>query len=328
VLFLLGAVLTGVSAARAEVPDEPGSGRLLLQRQGITQAALHLESSADVTIKGMLAKVVLQQTFQNTGHDWAEAVYVFPLPETAAVKRMVMTIGERRLVAEIREKQAAQRIYQEAKTSGKRAALTEQQRPNLFTQSVANIGPGEIVTIELHFHDVVDYRDGIFRWRLPTTLTPRYIPGAPSDDPDLRTTVRNGWSLPTEQVRDAHLITPPMVPSTGDIQNPLRLHITLDTGLALIDIGSPYHQLLPTIKNLGSSTYHDIVTHPAQVPMDRDFELSWRTQSGDEPTAALFVEEVADDDYALLMVVPPQQQLSQRLPREVIFIIDTSGANR
>lgn len=329
-LLLLSAVLTGVSAARAETPDEPGSGRLLLQREGATQPALHLESSADVTIKGMLAKVVLQQTFQNTGHDWAEAIYVFPLPETAAVNRMVMTIGERRLVAEIREKQEAQRIYQQAKTSGKRAALTEQQRPNLFTQSVANIGPGEIVTIELHFHDVVDYRDGIFRWRLPTTLTPRYIPGAPSDDPDLRSTSRNGWSLPTDQVPDAHMITPWMAANSA-VRNPMRLHITLDTGLTLVDIGSPYHQLLPTLKTPASNTgqgraYHDIVTQPALVPMDRDFELTWRTQTGQEPEAALFIEEVAGDDYALLMVVPPRQQLSHRMPREVIFIIDTSGS--
>lgn len=324
-LLMLSVVLTGVGVARAEMPDDAGAGQLLLQREGQTQAALHLESSADVTIKGMLAKVVLQQTFQNTGDQWAEAVYVFPLPETAAVNRMVMTIGERRLVAEIREKQEAQRIYQRAKVAGKRAALTEQQRPNLFTQSVANIGPGEIVTIELHFHDVVAFHDGVFRWRLPTTLTPRYIPGAPSEDPDLRHTIRNGWSRPTNQVPDAHLITPWMT-TAGDVRNPMRLHITLDPGLVLADIGSPYHQLLPTLKNAGSSTYHEIVTQPEQVPMDRDFELTWRTQSGDAPTAALFVEEVAGDDYALLMVVPPQQSLSQRLPREVIFIIDTSGS--
>lgn len=327
-LLLLSAVLTSVSVARAELSDETGAGHLLLKREGTAQPALHLESSAEVTIKGMLAKVVLQQSFQNTGHDWAEAVYVFPLPETAAVNRMVMTIGERRLVAEIREKQEAQRIYQEAKVAGKRAALTEQQRPNLFTQSVANIGPGEIVTIELHFHDVVDFRDGIFRWRLPTTLTPRYIPGAPSDDPDLRTVIRNGWSQPTDQVPDAQLITPWMTTgsASGETQNPIRLHITLDPGLDLIDIGSPYHQLLPTMKSAGSSSYHEIVTQPAQVPMDRDFELAWRTQTGQEPSAALFIEEVSGDDYALLMVVPPQQQTLERMPREVIFIIDTSGS--
>lgn len=329
-LLLLSAVLAGVSAARAEMSDDPGAGQLLLQHEGQTHSALHLQSSADVTIKGMLAKVVLQQTFKNTGDHWAEAVYVFPLPETAAVNRMVMTIGERRLVAEIREKQEAQRIYQEAKVAGKRAALTEQQRPNLFTQSVANVGPGETVTIELHFHDVVAFHDGIFRWRLPTTLTPRYIPGAPTDDPDQRNTISNGWSLPsngwsppTDQVPDAHLITPWMA---EDIHNPIRLHVTLDPGLVLVDINSPYHSLLPTLKSAGSNTYHEIVTQPEQVPMDRNFELTWRTQSGDEPTAALFVEEVAEDDYALLMVVPPQQQLSHRLPREVIFIIDTSGS--
>lgn len=321
-LLLLSLTLAGISVARAE----EGSGQLLLQREGGTTTALHLRSSADVTIKGMLAKVVLTQTFQNSGPDWAEAVYVFPLPETAAVSRMVMTIGERKLVAEIRERQEAQRIYQEAKAAGKRAALTNQQRPNLFTQAVANIGPGEMVTIELQFQDLVDYRDGVFRWRLPTTLTPRYIPGTPSDDPEMHSDLGNGWSLPTDQVPDAHLITPWMAVAADGIDNPLSVHVTLDTGLSLADISSPYHQLVTVAKNADKGVYHDIVTQPAQVPMDRDFELSWRTPGGQAPNAALFVEQVAGEDYALLMVVPPQQALTQTLPREVIFIIDTSGS--
>src|SRR5690606_40650046 len=127
--------------------------------------------------------------------DWSSDVCSSDLlGETAAVSRMVMEVGERRLVGEIRERQEAAQIYQQAQREGRRAALTEQERPNLFTQSVANIGPGEVVTIELHFHEMVTFRDNAFSWRLPTTLTPRYIPGSSLADEDVREVPGNGRS--------------------------------------------------------------------------------------------------------------------------------------
>lgn len=310
-------------------PNQVSTGTLLFKDAQGFSAALHHDSEATVTIKGMLAKVVLRQRFENTGSDWVEGVYVFPLGETAAVSRMVMEIGERRIVAQIKEKQEAQRIYQQAKSEGRRAALTEQERPNLFTQSIANIGPGEVVTIELHFHETVNYSDHTFSWRLPTTLTPRYMPGETQMPDDVRNLPLNGWALPTDQVPDAHRISPFMEEgflrdtiNPGRITNPIRIHLRLDAGLPLANIRGSYHQL--RLHKTGE--IHRIVTTPEIIPMDRDFEITWQTPAGKTPDAALFVEEVDGQDYALLMVLPPQQPIHAALPREVIFVIDSSGS--
>lgn len=337
VIFLLAvmfAVVATVAKAMthddypAPSPNQASAGSLLFKGDAQQySAALHLDSEANVTIKGLLASVVLRQTFKNTSSEWVEGVYVFPLGETAAVSRMVMEIGERRIVAQIKEKQEAQRIYQQAKNEGRRAALTEQERPNLFTQSIATIGPGEVVTVELHFHETVSYSDNTFRWRLPTTLTPRYIPGTPLVADDTRSLPLNGWAMPTTQVEDAHRISPFMVDAssaatTEPVVNPIRIHLRLDAGLPLANIRGSYHQL--RLHKTGD--IHRVVTTPEIIPMDRDFEMTWQTPAGRTPDAALFVEDVDGQDYALLMVLPPQQQLQEILPREVIFIIDTSGS--
>lgn len=343
IVLLLAVALTVIAAVARAVPHDPESAPLRLSQQQLSpehvstgtllfkgpnqhfSAALHHDSEAHVTIKGMLAKVVLQQRFENTSAEWVEGVYVFPLGETAAVSRMVMTVGDRRLVAQVKEKAEAQRIYQEAKRDGRRAALTEQERPNLFTQSIANIGPGEVVTIELHYHEAVSFSDNTFRWRLPTTLTPRYIPGTPLAD-DQQALSANGWALPTDQVPDAHRISPFVTDSLGapgeKIMNPIRIHLRLDAGLPLANIRGSYHPL--RLHKTGE--IHRVVTAPELIPMDRDFEITWQTAAGKTPDAALFVEEIDGDDYALLMVLPPQQPLTQTLPREIIFIIDTSGS--
>lgn len=312
-------------------PTGMQTGALLFKDgQGRFAPALHHDSEADVVIKGMLAKVVLRQRFENTGDHWLEGVYVFPLGETAAVSRMIMEVGERRLVAQIREREEAAQIYQQAQREGRRAALTEQERPNLFTQSVANIGPGEVITIELHFHETVSFRDNTFSWRLPTTLTPRYIPGMPTAAEDVREVPTNGWAQsatqpstqPTAQVPDAQRISPFFTTDKDAATNPIRIQLRLDAGLPLAEIHGSYHQL----RLHKSADTHWVNTVPEVVPMDRDFEISWRTPAGKAPDTALFIEQQEGHDYALLMLLPPQQQQAQTLPREVIFVIDTSGS--
>ena len=120
-----------------------------------------------------------RQTFRNDGPEWVEGVYVFPLPATAAVDRLRMHIGERFIEGEIREKAQAQKEYAAAKTAGKKTSLVEQQRANLFTTSVANIGPGETISVEIEYLETISYDEGSFSIRFPLTLTPRYIPGTP-----------------------------------------------------------------------------------------------------------------------------------------------------
>lgn len=331
--WLLGSLVVLLTIAAAEIaradvnPEEASAGSLLFKTASGYRAALHHHSEAQVTIKGMLARVVLRQTFENVTDDWVEGVYVFPLPEDAAINRMVLEIGERRIVADIKEKQEAQRIYDQAKREGKRAALTRQERPNLFTQAIANIGPQEKVVIELQYHELVTYRNQTFSWRLPTTLTPRYIPGVMKQDADTQVSLETnsgwGWAQPTDQVPDAHRITPFVHPAPQPDTNNIAINISLDAGVPLAQIRGAYHEL--SIYKLGNG--HQITPTQKHIPMDRDFEMQWHTVAGKAPDAAFFTERVDGEDYALLMVLPPQQEPSgTTLPREVIFIIDTSGS--
>ena len=295
--------------------------------------ALHLDSEVHFEISGMVAKVSLAQRFSNRSPHWSEAVYVFPLPETAAVNAMEMHIGERVIRGEIHEKQSARHIYQQAKQSGRTASLVEQQRPNLFTQKVANIAPGETIEVHLGYIQKVDYRQGRFSLRFPMTLTPRYNPGLPdlshSTANTETITLHSGWGVPTDQVPDGHRITPPMLPvAGGEPVNPITLTATLDAGLPLANISSDYHNL--NLRREGA--LHHIALAEKQVSMDRDFVLRWKPVAHKAPTAAVFNEEVNGEHYAMVMLLPPDhsqrgnRDQHQRLPREMVFVIDTSGS--
>ena len=324
-------VLTGADFAHAETlaaRNNPESGQLLLKSAHDFEPAIHLLSEVDIQISGMVAKVKLVQRFENNTDAWREGVYVFPLAESAAVNYMHLQIGERRIVGTIKEREEAKRIYQQAKSQGKKAALTEQERPNLFTQSVANIGPGETVTVEIHYLQKVEYRDGVFNLHFPMTLTPRYNPGI-----HRLTTIEetltlaqsgSGWGVATHQVPDAQRITPPQAkPDSTGLINPARINITLDAGLPLANVEGVFHPL----RVLQDGGRYRMQPEAGDIPMDRDFRLQWRTAPSDQPQAAVFSEVIDNQRYAMAMLLPPSgDKKSLPLPRDVVFIIDTSGS--
>ena len=130
--------------------QDVSEGSLLLKtgKPGMYQQVPILHSDVDMRISGMIVRARIKQSFRNPGQEWVEGIYVFPLPDQAAVDHMRMHIGDRVIEGVIKEKQEAKRIYEQARREGKKAALTEQERPNMFTNSVANIGPGETVVVE------------------------------------------------------------------------------------------------------------------------------------------------------------------------------------
>jgi Ca-activated chloride channel family protein len=187
-----------------------------------------------MVVTGIVARTRVRQEFTNPGSAWTEGVYVFPLPEDAAVDHLRMWIGERVVEGVIKEKAAAKAQYEEAKRAGQRASLVEQERPNIFTTSVANIPPGAAITVEIEYQHALRYDGGQFRLRFPMVVGPRYIPGnaAPSSD-------SSGWAPDTDQVPDASRITPPVAhPSRGAI-NPVSLLIELDPGTPPALLESP-----------------------------------------------------------------------------------------
>jgi Ca-activated chloride channel family protein len=301
--------------------DDVGLGALLFktESQGRFLMAPVQSTEVDIEVRGLVVEAVVRQRFSNPADEWMEGVYVFPLPQNAAVHAMRLEIGDRIIEGQIREREAARRVYEKAKTAGRKTSLVEQERPNIFTTSVANIGPGEEVAVRISYQQVLEYDSGRFELRFPMVVGPRYIPGAATPS----TSGGSGWAFDTDHVPDASRITPPVLhPSRGPI-NPVSLTVTLDPGLPLERLHCPSHAA--QISKMPDDIHRIALD---MVPADRDFVLEWAPARGSEPRAAIFTEELDGAFYVLAMLMPPDDAFTEtaRLPREVIFVIDTSGS--
>src|SRR6266852_2559094 len=300
-LALCITLLIPVAASAQVTLDEVKSGTLLLKTKqpGVYLAAPTVETDVDLHVRGMILRGEVTQRFLNPQSSCVEAIYAFPLPEDSAADTLRMKIGNRFIEGEIKEKEDAKRTYEKAKSQGKKAYLLTQERPNLFTVSIANIGPGENVTVAIAYQQNVDYKDGAFRLRFPMTVGPRYIP--------LNTPMMSA-AVPIDNAGTL----------SGSQKHHIHLTVDLDSGFSLKQVSSSYHKIDTTVI---SGSRYKISLH-GDVSADHDFELLWQPDLGSEPKSALFTEK----DYALLMVLPPPAGRGVRLPKESIFIIDTSGS--
>jgi Ca-activated chloride channel family protein len=322
-------LLFAISPAHANPMDGVRAGSLLLRGRstGALQPAMRVDTEVDAQVSGMIARVSVRQVFRNDGADWMDGVYVFPLAEKSAVDRLEMHIGERVIVGEIREREAARKMYQQAQQAGKQASLVEQERPNLFTTSVANVPPGETVTVEIGYLESLDYDHEQWTLRVPLTLTPRYLPGGTGDEVQNTVAARTesaATAVPQTGTRpqDAERVTPPVDPGRSASQR-VAIHIRVDAGFRLASLRSLNH----AVQVSESQSSYEVQLVEREVPADRDFELVWSPDVGTAAGAALFTEQVGTDTYALLMLVPPHEERAVvTAPREVIYIIDTSGS--
>ena len=310
---------------------EATTGTLLLRtaQPGRFVPAPTLNTDVHITVTGIIARATVKQEFVNPSREpdnWMEGVYVFPLPETAAVDHLRMTIGERIIEGHIKERTEAKQIYEQAKQKGIRTSLVEQERPNIFTTSLANIGPGDHITVEIEYQETIRYDQNRFSLRFPTVVGPRYIPGVPDLVEHGQSNIAgHGWSFDTDRVPDASRITPPVRhPREGPV-NPIHLTLDLVPGFAVGHIASDSH---PILVIPGDDNRHHIALRAESVPSDRDFELSWEPADSTHPIAASYAERTAGAGYALLMLTPPAAALADNIavPREVIYVIDTSGS--
>lgn len=320
-VVLTAVVLLLSGRAEASPAGEEKQGALLLRTMDgkATASAPLLSTDVSFRVSGMLARARVVQTFHNASADWVEGVYVFPLPENAAVDRLQLRVGERLIESEIRERGAARQVYDQARAGGQRTALMDQERPNIFTTRVANIGPQELVAVELEYQQPLRYDNGRYALRFPMVVGPRYIPG------NLRVsaTEQLGWSWNTEQVPDAARITPPVLrPEAGPV-NPVSIRVALDAGVPIAQVASPYHRV--DIRTVSPSR-REIELAAGAVPANKDFELTWAPQGGSAPQLAWFTEHKDGRHYGLLMVLPPAAAPGARLAREVVFVLDTSGS--
>ena len=285
-LVLLLQALPEPLSAEEMTPDQAQAGSLLWKMAAGYSTATTLNTDVDMKISGLVARVSIRQEFRNEGSEWVEGIYVFPLPDRAAVDQMRLHIGDRFIEGEIREKEQAKKEYEQAKQAGKKASLVQQQRANLFTTSVANVAPGELVVVEIEYLEDLRYEDGRFSIRVPMTLTPRYISGQPLPDK-----VGSGWSGDTDRVPDASLITPPMVATSSG--HKITLAADVNAGVPLEIIASRYHPVSVTEE----SGRYRVVLSGDNVPMDHDFEMLWRPVPVTAPRAMVFRHTVDREHY-------------------------------
>ncbi len=300
---------------------EMQAGGLLIRQQDGLYAAPTLETEVDVEITGMIGRTRVAQRFHNPTDDWVEAVYVFPLPEKAAVDGLRMKIGERVIEGQIHEKAKARATYEKAKREGRKASLVEQERPNLFTTSVANLGPGEEIEVVLTYQEEIRYDTGRFSLRFPMVVGPRYVPGGRAVEGFSGT----GWATNTDSVPDAARITPAISEPADGRKQPVSIRVRIDAGFRLVDVESASH---PVRVRARRGDVYEIELSDGPVPANADFTLSWRPVVGEAPGAALFYEQSEGAHYALLMILPPSVDgpSQVRLSKETIFVIDTSGS--
>ena len=323
-LFALAALtLTITSAQAAPVTiNQAKTGTLLFPTAapGQYEPAPKVETEVAIQVSGLIARTKVTQVFHNPGGDFVEGIYVFPLPEKAAVDRLSMQIGERRIEGQIREKEEARRTYEKAKAEGRKAALVEQQRPNLFTNSVAHIGPNDMVRITIEYQQTLAYENGEYRLRFPLAVTPRYVPAAAT--PPIEAVPDEGKAM------EAALVQYVEHDCGGGAVNPVDIVVAIDAGVPLARLESSYHETWIEKRADGRAT---VAFAREQEEADRDFELVWSVAPAQAPQAAVFTENVAGAEYALLMVNPPQPTASEkalldRFPRETVLIVDTSGS--
>src|SRR5882757_2322231 len=320
----------GWSAERPQAavlrPSEARSGSLLLKTEDGYSDALRLGIDVDITVSGPTVRARVTQIFRNPTQNWVEATYVYPLPSGGAVDTLKMVVGDRVVVGDIKERQQARVIYEQAKQNGQKAALTEQERPNIFTNSVANIGPGETVLVQIEYQEPVQQSGNEFSLRVPMVVGPRYNPRPVIQSVDLRAD-GGGWgSATTDPVPDRARIMPTVLdPAENAAINPTNITVRLQAGFLIGEVKSHHHAV--TTESPDGAT-RIIKLAEGAVPADRDFELSWKPVAEKAPSVGLFREHVGDADYLLAFVTPPSvEQAEQKpLPREVIFVIDNSGS--
>ena len=338
IVFVASALVPAVARANPPIGNVT-EGTLLWRPRGEKGylPAPVLSTTVEMHVTGVIARAVVRQEFTNPGHAWTEGVYVFPLPENAAVDHLRMEIGDRMVEGVIQERSAAKATYEAAKQGGRGTALIEHERPNVFTTSVANIAPNATIAIEIQYQHRLQYNAGQYRLRFPMVVGPRYVPGM-AVSAMATSAVALGVSTATvnaakvarstrarDEADDASRITPPVRhPAAGKI-NPVSITIDLTPEAPLSRLDSPYHVIRTT--PVGAGQYR-IELQDGAVPADRDFELVWELVPGAAPTAALFTETVGSETFALLMLTPPAPAARDivRVPRETIFVIDTSGS--
>jgi Ca-activated chloride channel homolog len=299
-----------VPASASAHPDglfaytDPGQlPRLIVTDDTSTLPLKHTD--VDARVLGHVAQVRVTQQFHNDRERPIEVVYSFPLPENAAVDDMRMVIGERTIQSEVKTREHARQTFEQARREGHTAALLEQERPNIFTQSVTNVAPGETIEVEISYLQTLSQDGGLFEFVFPMVVGPRFIP-------------------PGDSVPDAARITPPILGQGDRTGHDVSLSIQVDAGASVSSYDAPTHSITASSTARG---FEARLRDQATIP-NRDFVLRWETGAS-KPGATLFTSkpDARGHGHFALVIQPPQLELDELVGRrEMIFVVDRSGS--
>lgn len=260
----------------------------------------------------------ISQVYKNDTGKKIEVLYQFPLPYEGAVTDMVVRINDRTIMGTIKEKEEARREYEQARSEGRTASLVEQERPNIFSQSIANILPDDEIVVTLRVYHPLRYSNGSFEYAFPITIGPRYMGGAPMG----RT--GEGWSPDTTSVPDASRISPQYIPEGTDSSHILDFEITLATKIAVKDIHSTSHFI--TLQEPDKNRHVIRLSKRDRIP-NKDFILQYRTESLVPQFSLLTHRLEGEDGFFSITIVPPSERKAEKvIPKEIIFVLDRSGS--
>jgi len=308
----------------SEIRHAPGSGTMLAgfpspgnpQRTRFIPLPLK-HTAVDAGINGYIGTVNVKQAYENPYDTKIEAVYVFPLPEKAAVSEFLMVIGDRTIRGILREKEEAEAIYREARRQGYRASLLVQRRPNIFEQKVANIEPGKAIDIDITYFHTLAYKDGWYSFVFPTVVGPRYNPPGYPDPVDAvpRGHGSSGAGTTVEYLR-------PDERSGHDIS----IKVRLDAGVEIEEVKAS-HGVDVSRDDERSAVVK--LKNQSTLP-NRDFVLDFRV-AGERLKSNLLTHRDPEtgEGYFTLMVIPPKDStLVPRQAMEMVFVLDCSGSMR
>jgi Ca-activated chloride channel family protein len=312
---LFPALLLATAAAGA--PASTGS-LFTTDPDGRPQALCPLKHTAvQAEISGFLARVTVTQQFENPFQERIEAVYVFPLPQSAAVDDMTMLVGDRVVRGKIKRREEARAIYEAARAAGHVAGLLEQDRPNIFMQSVANIMPGEKVKITIRYVETLKYEAGVYEFVFPMVVGPRYIPGGATGRQG------GGWAPDTDRVPDASRITPPVAKPGTRAGHDISIEVKLDAGVPIDHLQSATHEI-----DLERPSAHQAVLRlrkQAVIP-NQDFILRYDAAGRRIEDAVLAHRDKRGGFFTLILQPPERVTAEEATPKELVFVLDTSGS--
>ncbi|MFN7934631.1 MAG: VIT domain-containing protein [Bryobacteraceae bacterium] len=316
--FLATLMAAAAPSGAKPVSDDAGSLRVI-DREGHPGAHCPLKrTEVKANISGFLSRVTVTQHFENPLGERIEAVYTFPLPQNAAVDDMTMLVGDRVIKGKIKPREEAKAIYDAARHAGRTASLLEQERSNIFTQSVANIRPGEKVKITISYVETLRYEAGSYEFVFPMVVGPRYIPGKVATGRS-----GGGWAPDTSRVPDGSRITPQVTPEGTRAGHDITVEVALDAGVPIDILRCTSHDVATERPDARRATVK--LKNLATIP-NKDFVLQYDVAGRKIEDAVLTHRGGKGGFFSLILQPPDRVAPAEITPRELVFVLDTSGS--